>query len=212
MNVREGNGQESAVAPDRAGAAPAVVLIPGWLDGASLFVRMRRRLRREGLDVRTHVLRPSTGAARFETLGDRLAEFVDRELGPERPLSIVGFSMGGLTARWYAQRLARAGRVEHLIMLATPHHGSLLARFLPLPAMRQMRPGSAFLRALNDDAGAIAELAVSVWSPLDLMSFPPRTSVLGEGETWRIAVPWHGWMPRSRRVIDAVAARLNGSR
>ncbi len=204
-----GDGVSRQAGRDGAGAAaPGVVLIPGWMDGAGLFRRMRRRLRAEGLDVDTYVLEPSTGAAPLDGLALGLARFIDQRFGPERPVSIAGFSMGGLVARWYVQRLDGLHRVERLIMLATPHHGSWLARLLPLPAMRQMRRGSEFLHDLNRDAGALARVAVSVWSPLDLMSFPPRTSVLDGGETCRIPVAWHGWMPRSRRVIDLVAARL----
>ncbi len=210
MNDRSRSGQASGGAGDADGSPGAVVLIPGWLDEAGLFSRMRRRLREEGLDVRTYALAPSSGRAPFQVLGSELAAFIHRELGPERPLSIVGFSMGGLVARWYAQRLGGLRRLEHLILMATPHGGSLLARFLPLPAMRQMRPGSAFLEGLQRDAHRLAAVAVSVWSPLDVMSFPPRTSVLGAGETWRIPALWHGWMPRSGRVIDAVARRLAG--
>jgi pimeloyl-ACP methyl ester carboxylesterase len=113
---------------------------------------------------------------------DRSAEFLAAHwpgLPPERPVAILGHSMGGLVARDFVSRLWRAGMpgpgVAGVILIGTPNRGSDWARlrvwlelrdhfptgegrrFSLFAALRDgageakidLRPGSDFLDALN---------------------------------------------------------------
>lgn len=194
---------------------PLVVLIPGWLDTPGLFRRMAARLEAAGLDTAIFALRPSTGRRSIEDLAGDLRRWVERSVPAGRPIDIVGFSMGGLVGRWYVQRLGGAGRVRRLIAISVPNNGTMAAWLLPtrllrLPGVREMRPGSALLEELNADTGALDAVDYAgIRGGVDNMIVPPSSCDLGVGEEHLIRVPWHGWMPRSRRVIGKVLELLS---
>jgi triacylglycerol lipase len=126
----------------------AVVLVHGIFDTAGIFRRMARLLRARGWTPHAVSLRPNTGRAGLDTLALQLKAYIDGHIGPGERIHLVGFSMGGLVARYYVQRLDGAERVRRFITLSAPHHGSRLAYLLANEACRQMRPGSAFLADL----------------------------------------------------------------
>jgi pimeloyl-ACP methyl ester carboxylesterase len=96
---------------------------------------------------------------------DRSAEFLAAhwpELPPERPVTIVGHSMGGLVARDFVSRLWRTGMpgpgVAGVILVGTPNGGSEWARLRVWLELRDHFPNSAGRRfslfaALRDGAG-----------------------------------------------------------
>ena len=74
-----------------------------------------------------HVNPYDTVAVRAEAWAERL-EHVLRETGAER-VNVVGFSTGGLDARWLA-RQGWADRLASLVTVSTPHRGTALASFV----------------------------------------------------------------------------------
>ena len=103
-------------------------------------------------------------------------------------VDVVTHSQGGLEARW-ALRWWPAVRddVDDLVMLAAPNHGTSVAGVATAagascPACWQMRPGSAFLTALNagdETPGAVSY--TSIYSAFDEVVPevpPPPTSAL----------------------------------
>jgi triacylglycerol lipase len=187
-----------------------VVLIPGFMDTPGLFRRMGNALRAAGHDTDVFILSPSTGARGMDELAEDLERFVNERF-PHRRLAIVGFSMGGIVARYWIQRLGGSARTDRLIALATPHHGTATARFLPLRGIRQLRRGSPFLEELNADRESLLACGVaSIWSPVDLMVVPPGSGRLGIGVERPLLIPLHAWIPRSRRVIREVLRLLDG--
>ena len=165
-----------------------------------------------GHDTAVFALRPSTGARGMDELAADLGRFVNERFAGRR-LAIVGFSMGGIVARYWVQRLGGLARTERLIALATPHRGTATARLFPLPGIRQLRRGSPFLEDLNGDREVLLACGVaSIWSPIDLMVVPPGSGRLGIGFERRLLIPIHAWIPRSRRVIREVLRLLDGPR
>jgi pimeloyl-ACP methyl ester carboxylesterase len=80
---------------------------------------------------------------------------IKQATGAER-VDIVGYSMGGLVARWYYQELGGSASTGKIIMLGTPNHGAES----PDPdifdddkysntAVVQMKPHSSFIQKLN---------------------------------------------------------------
>jgi triacylglycerol lipase len=84
----------------------------------------------------------------IEGLALRLKRFLDAHVRGGR-ISLVAHSMGGLVARFYVQQLGGARRVDQLVTLATPHHGTHAANFIPAPLVRQLLPEGPFIRHLN---------------------------------------------------------------
>lgn len=62
---------------------------------------------------------------------------------------LIGHSMGGLVVRDAVLHRGLRGLTNTAVTIATPHSGTGLARLVPGPAARQMRPGSSFLTDLD---------------------------------------------------------------
>lgn len=190
-----------------------IVIVPGFLDAPRFYRRLRMRLEEAGHDVLGFKLRSRIGVAGFAEIGADLARFIDERIGPGRDVGIVAFSMGGIAARYYVQRLGGAARVRPLVTVSTPHRGTYLAWLLPLKGMRQLRPNGAFLEDLNQDADLLADSGfVSIWSPLDAVIVPASSSRMGIGFERTFLVPLHAWMPQSTRVIDEVVRSVGKDR
>ena len=124
-------------------------------------------------------------------------------------LDLVGFSMGGLISRYYLQRLGGLARVRRFIAISVPQHGSAWAWLLPNQGCRQMRPGSTFLQALNQDIASLAQIdLLTLWTPFDLMIIPATSSVIPVGRECKLPVLLHDWMIKDIRVLEAIASFL----
>lgn len=116
------------------------------------------------------------------------------------PPVVVAHSMGGLALRGWWARGGNAARVHHAITIATPHHGTWMARFGTTPAARQMRTGSRWLQQLRqaeplDRAGRFT----CFYSQADNMVFPPATATLDGADNRHLPAVAHV------RMIDDAA-------
>jgi triacylglycerol esterase/lipase EstA (alpha/beta hydrolase family) len=92
--------------------------------------------------------------------------------------------MGGLAARaWLAAHQEHRSRVQGIITIGSPHHGTWLARWSHLPNGRQMQQDSPWLIALarreREQAGDHAYRNFLCWyTPTDNIVFPASTATL----------------------------------
>ena len=186
-----------------------VVLVHGIWDTSAIFGPMATALTQKGFFPLAPDLIPSNGDLALDQLALQVAVFVEKRIPPEEPFDLVGFSMGGLVSRYYAQRLGGIERIRRLITISTPHRGTLWAHTGGNPGSRQMRPGSAFLSDLNRDAAMLEGVNfVSIWTPLDLMILPAGSSSLRIGSEFRIPVALHARMPKSKRCMGFIVKLL----
>jgi pimeloyl-ACP methyl ester carboxylesterase len=130
----------------------------------------------------------NSGRTSLEKVGAALAEAVAQA---GSPAALIGFSMGGLVIR-DAVRQRPEIDVRRAIFFHTPHRGSVWANFLPLPATREMRPGSPFLRRLDQTPWTIPSLAT--WTPGDMMVMPGKSAAWSRASiVLRCDIPWHVW-------------------
>ncbi|MEU4929407.1 alpha/beta fold hydrolase [Streptomyces yokosukanensis] len=172
--ARDGTAQ----LPVRSG--PPVVLLHGFIDNRSVFVLLRRNLAQHGgqrvVSLNYSPLTCDIRAA-AELLGRHIEEICERT-GSDR-VDIVGHSLGGLIARYYAQRLGGDLRVRTLVTLGTPHSGTSAAPLADAhPIVRQMRPGSGVIEELARPAPGCRTRFVSFWSDLDAVMVPQETACL----------------------------------
>ncbi|MFJ9158367.1 esterase/lipase family protein [Streptomyces griseoviridis] len=157
---------------------PPVVLLHGFVDNRSVFVLLRRSLAQHGRRQLTSLnYSPLTCDIRTaaELLGRHIEEICARTGSPR--VDVVGHSLGGLIARYYAQRLGGDLRVRTLVTLGTPHSGTRVAPLANAhPIVRQMRPGSDLLEELARPAPGCRTRFVSFWSDLDHLMDPPETA------------------------------------
>lgn len=191
---------------DAAEPLPDIVLVHGIFDRPRVFDRLAARLSRGERAVHAVALRSRWGGLSIDAMATGLAEDV-ADLAGRRPVDVVGFSMGGLVARFWAQRLGALERIRRLVLIGSPHAGTRTAHVWPGPAARQMCPGSAFLADLNADASRLERAHVaSVWTPYDLMILPARSAALPVGEVAQVRTKTHAGLLRD----PAVAARVAG--
>lgn len=104
-----------------------MVLLHGFMGAPWTMRAMARTLGRQGLS--TQVIWYESWANPFHAIVDRICRQIEvRHLGRERPLHLVGHSMGGLIARAVAARLDPT-HMGRMVMIGTPNAGSELADF-----------------------------------------------------------------------------------
>lgn len=132
--------------PARAGRR-GVVLVHGFVCNRGLWAPWLRRLGAAGVPAIAVTMEPVFGSI------EAVAGVVDAAVARMQAATgvaplVVAHSMGGLVVRaWLRARDADA-RIAGVITIATPHHGTWLARLSLTTNGRQMRQGSAWLAAL----------------------------------------------------------------
>lgn len=204
------------VRPDpipRPTARVPVLLVHGYCANRGYFRTLLRRLEARGVGP---VFAPNipacfTSLERFTGVLDAEVERICAGTGQAKVV-LVAHSMGGLAARAYLARRG-AGRVARLITIASPHHGTALARLGMGESARQMCPGSEFLVALERREGPAGPgvKTVSFYSPQDNMVAPQETSLL----PWatNVAMPGIGHLAilDSPALADALMPELEAA-
>ncbi len=186
-----------------------VILVHGIHSNSRDMTRMARFFRSQGREVFTPDLSPNGGQATIEELGSQLADFTAAHLKRGRKFDLVGFSMGGLVSRYYVQRLGGSARVDRLITIAAPHHGTFMARLARGAGAVEMRPGSDFLRTLAEDDAQLAQVRfTSFYTPLDLVILPAKSSRMPQARNVRVWASLHPSFILEMRCIRAVADAL----
>jgi pimeloyl-ACP methyl ester carboxylesterase len=187
-----------------------VILVHGYFSNRGTLCRLARALEGRGAGP---VFVPSLPAilAPIETFAahlERVVREVTAATGQERAI-LVCHSMGGLATRAYL-RAHGAGRVAGIVTLGSPHHGSSLAALGVGENGRQMRPGSGFLRGLEQAEGAAGPgcPALSVYTVHDNLVAPQDSSRLAWARNVAIAGVGHIAMLQDERVHEAVAGEI----
>ena len=167
--------QRSLLVGDVRAAGTPILLVHGIIDNHTVFALMRRQLLRRGFSsIHTFSYSPLTLDVR------RTAERMSREIeaiceasGSDQ-IHVVGHSLGGLIARYYIQRLGGDERVHSCVTLGTPHQGTLAARLLPWPLIKQVRPDSDLMAELAEPAPGCRTRFVAFYSDVDQLIVPQR--------------------------------------
>lgn len=152
-----------------------LLLIHGWRDSARRWEKMLHWLRRCTTNAEEMVVV-------FDYSGDQpisvLTEELFRKYKVLGEVDVVGHSMGGLIAR----EAHRRGfiTIKTLFSMASPHRGSYLARYGPLfRQLRDMTPGSEFLRRLNSDPRTRDFNIITYWMRGDFLLTQGSSESLG---------------------------------
>jgi pimeloyl-ACP methyl ester carboxylesterase len=186
---------------------PPVLLLHAYLCNAGSWWRLRRWLTARGHAVQALDLEPFADIDSYASVIAAQIDAICRQTGAPSVI-LIGHSMGGLAARAYL-RAHGPRRVERVITLGSPHHGSVHAHLAPGQNGRQMRPGNAWLFALGTSEGGEFPVPVtSIYSCHDNFVAPQASSRLPGARTMPISGVGHLTLPFSRRVRQALAAAL----
>jgi triacylglycerol esterase/lipase EstA (alpha/beta hydrolase family) len=168
-----------------------IILVHGVLVNDGVWFGFRRHLERQGI-AGVYTLNYGPPQADIERFAEQLAAKIDAvcaATGASRVV-LICHSMGGLVARTYLRRLG-GGRVERIITIGTPHHGSDLAWSFPGRCLAQMRPGNAWLTELNRAEGDAPVPITSIWSRHDSMVVPQASCELAGAQNLAIVGVGH---------------------
>jgi len=187
----------------------AVVMVHGILDTGDVFSTLATYLEALGADCLTPSLTPSDGRDGLPDLAQKLDGIIRERLAPDEPVDLIGFSMGGVIARYWLQEVGGYGRTRRFFAISAPFAGSLWSHLHSGLGVRQMRPGSDLLRRLEAGEGRLEGMdLVSYWTPLDLVIVPPTSSIWRRAENVRLLIPCHPCMLWSRTLRHDIARRM----
>ena len=182
-----------------------VLLVHGYVCNRGFMLPLRRYLGEHGVSAYSHNLEPVY--ADIDGYADGLAlrvEEICAATGADQ-LVILAHSMGGLAARAYLRRHG-ARRVAKLITLGTPHQGTVTARLAAGKNGRQMIPGNAWLKQLNEEASRVP--VVSVFSHQDNVVVPQDSAALAGAKIISLSGMGHVSMPFSRHIRELALAEI----
>jgi len=166
---------------DFAMVGDTVLLIHGFWQTRGVMQGLEERLRADGYQVLSFNLGGFLGnfnSRGIPTLARRIAGKLERleERGDFGRLHVIGHSKGGLVGRYLVACLEWHRRVETLVTLGSPHHGTPTALIglvgftgLVSHSVWQMLPNSSFMRLLQAHPIPDSTRVVSVYSKGDLV-------------------------------------------
>ncbi|MBS0508350.1 MAG: permease [Proteobacteria bacterium] len=191
--------------PPRPAQWPAprgVVLVHGYLCNRAFWTPWFAPLRARGHGFVAVTLEPAFGsiddyAPAIDAAVRRVTEATGRA-----PL-IVGHSMGGLAIRaWLRATPGAAARVQRIVTIGAPHHGSWPAAYAHSTAGRQMRLDSPWLRQLQaQEPPALGAGFVCWYSNCDNAVYPPAMAQLAGADNRYLAGLAHVEMAFDARVL-----------
>ncbi|MDG9715433.1 triacylglycerol lipase [Streptomyces sp. DH24] len=190
-----------------------VLFVHGYNGAGSNWNTMADRFRADGwpsshLDQWTYDSRQSNGVT-----AQQLSAEVDRLLAATgaTEVDIVTHSMGGLSSRHYLKNFDGTSKVDAWVSLGGPNHGTDTANSCFDTSCTEMRPGSAFLTALNSgDETPGSPRYATWWSPCDAVINPDSSVSLSGAVNTRTACLSHSGLLTDATVYAQTRDTVNG--
>jgi triacylglycerol esterase/lipase EstA (alpha/beta hydrolase family) len=195
--------------PRPANARRPVILVHGVLVNDGMWFWFRRRLQQLGVGP-VYTVNYGPPHAGIERFARQLAAKVDAvcESTGAAKVALIGHSMGGLVSRAYLRRFG-AERVDRLVTIGTPHHGSILAWSFPGRSLAQMHPGGAWLAELNRAENEPPPVPIkSIWSRHDCMVIPQASAVLAGADNVAVIGVGHNALLTDDQALRATVRSI----
>jgi triacylglycerol lipase len=187
-----------------------VILLHGIFDSGQVFATLQQLLHDHGFCTLAPDLVPNDGSVSIAALAEQVRQIVEQDCKEAEWLGLIGFSMGGIVARYYLQNLGGYRRVKRVVTISSPHRGSALAYLKNGSGVEELRPNSPLLKALAESEELLLPLKpLSLWTPLDLMVVPAKNSIWKIAQNIAFNVVAHPLMLTSRAVHDAILKSLD---
>jgi len=191
--------------------AHPVILVHGIFDSGKRFGTLKRNLEKAGYECHTPNLKPKCAAHGLAPLQKQLGQYMDKHLPADQSFHLVGYSMGGVIARSYLSESSRAQQCLSLSTLATPHHGSYLARLYPCQGGRDLSNDSAFIQALNKKKRSYHKNTLSIRNPIDGVILPSTSSELAGADNQSVTSPFHPFILINKKARLLVLQHLQNN-
>jgi triacylglycerol lipase len=189
-----------------------LVLVHGLLDSPAVFNGLKRELGGGRQPLLIPALPLRLGRTSVLEAAQLLGSHIEEAFGPDEPLDLLGFSIGGVIARCWIQLLGGHRRTRRFVSVGSPQQGTLTA--LPWPGrifsgIADLRTGSTLLEQLNSDLDRLRRIEChSFYSALDLAVLPGWRAVLPVGARTMLPVLTHPQLLRDQAALEPLAREL----
>lgn len=188
-------------------ATDPILFVHGWNSSGSIWSTMISRFQADGWNKRRLFAWSYNTSQSNATTAGQLAAQVDSILSSTgaAKVDVVTHSMGGLSSRYYTKNLGGDLKVDEWVSLGGPNHGTDFANWCFQTSCVEMRPGSAFLTALNDgDETPGAVNYGTWWSPCDEIINPDSSVALSGATNTQTACLGHSALYQDATVYGQV--------
>jgi triacylglycerol esterase/lipase EstA (alpha/beta hydrolase family) len=173
-----------------------LVFVHGFVCNRAIWLPWMRRLRQRGRNYLSVNLEPLFGPLDSYLPAIDTAISTAERCSSAKPI-VICHSMGGLVMRaWLAKSAESARRIERVITIGTPHHGTWLGRLSLAANGKQMGIGSRWLEQLKQaeqDLPMQGRPTIENWySDTDNVVIPASSAVLlGSDDNHRLTAVGH---------------------
>jgi triacylglycerol lipase len=191
-----------------------VIFVHGYTGSTSSFNTMKQWLISEGwAESQLFAIQYSNTTGSNIQNANELSNFVNQVLKKTKAnkVDIIAHSMGGLSTRYYIKNLNGASKVNDVITLGSPHHGTNSAYFgLFTSGAQEMMPGSNFLNNLNssDETPGVDVQYTSIYSSSDEIINPYTSSILAGANNIEVSNVSHSGLLTSTIPRTAILGGL----
>ena len=108
-----------------------IILIHGLWNTSAIFNSLLNRLDYYDVEYYAPTLDHHFGRISIIDLAESLDGLITKKYGNEKEIDIVGFSMGGIIARYWINKLYGYHKTKRFISIGSPHQGTLTAQLVP---------------------------------------------------------------------------------
>ena len=189
-----------------------IILLHGLWNNPNIFTPLVKKL--EGFNIKIHApfFPHCFGKVDLLDLAKILDEYISKNLESNIKVNLLGFSMGGLIARIWLQKMNGASKTKRFISVGSPHKGTFIAQIMPyylFAGIAQMKRKSSLIMELNSDYSSLKDIeCISFFCPWDLMVLPGWQAILPVGEKFSIPVAFHRELITSPMAIEMLVASI----
>tara|TARA_Y100000589_G_scaffold324810_1_gene361555 strand:- start:96 stop:692 length:597 start_codon:yes stop_codon:yes gene_type:complete len=185
-----------------------IILIHGLWNTSAIFNSLLKKLDYYHVDYYAPTLEHYFGRISIVDLAESLDELISKKYGNDREIDILGFSMGGIIARYWIKKFNGYLKTKRFISIGSPHCGTLTAQFVPrifFKGISEMKINSPLLKELSDYDYLLQEIdCVSFYTRWDFMVFPGWKAYLPIGKKFNLNIYKHKNLVRSPIAIKAI--------
>ncbi|MEX0588269.1 MAG: alpha/beta fold hydrolase [Cyanobium sp.] len=189
-----------------------LVLVHGLWDTPRIFHRLQQKLGDRRAPLLIPHLPHGLGYTSINELAQELGQLIETTFGPNTPIDLLGFSMGGLVGRTWIQLQGGHGRTRRFLSVGSPQQGTLTAQpwpRWPLASIADMKLGSPLLQRLNRNVDGLRAVECrSYYCNADLMVWPGWRAVLPVGSRQSLPVLTHKQLISHPAALDPLVAEL----
>ena len=203
------NAEPDSLSGDNGSRRCGVVLVHGLFCNRAFWTPWMRRLRSDKRCFVAINLEPVFGS--IDGYRTQIATAVYKVAAATgMPVLVICHSMGGLAVRRWLVDLCDDSIIHHVVTIATPHHGTWLARFAHSQNAREMQPNSPWLNKLNGvSPPGLNRRFVCWYSDTDNIVFPESSACLSGADNRLVAGVSHVCLAFEPSVMNQTLALLD---